>query len=71
MLHTATFTVTGMTCAHCESAVATELSELPGVTAVDVNLDTGLVTISSEAPLQEAMVVAAVDEAGYALKQQP
>jgi copper chaperone len=71
MLHTATFTVTGMTCAHCESAVATELSELPGVTAVDVNLDTGLVTISSEAPLQEAMVAAAVDEAGYALKQQP
>ena len=71
MLHTTTFTVTGMTCAHCESAVATELSELPGVTAVDVNLDTGLVTISSEAPLQEAMVAAAVDEAGYALKQQP
>ncbi len=35
MLHTSTYTVTGMTCAHCESAVATELSELPGVTAVD------------------------------------
>jgi len=29
MSHTSTYTVTGMTCAHCESAVATELSELP------------------------------------------
>jgi copper chaperone len=71
MLHTSTYTVTGMTCAHCESVVATELSELPGVTAVDVNLDTGVVTVSSDAPLQESMVAAAVDEAGYALAEDP
>ena len=67
MLHTVTFPVTGMTCEHCERAVATEISELPGVTAVDVNADTGLVTITSDAPLQEEMVAIAVDEAGYAL----
>ena len=67
MLHTSTYTVTGMTCAHCESAVATEVSELPGVTAVDVNADTGRLTITSDAPLQEEMVAIAVDEAGYAL----
>ncbi len=69
MLHTATFTVTGMTCAHCESAVATEISELPGVTAVDVNADTGLLTVTSDAPLAEEMVAIAVDEAGYALAE--
>ncbi len=71
MLHTSTYTVTGMTCAHGENAVATEFSELPGVTAVDVNLDTGVVTVSSDAPLQESMVAAAVDEAGYALADDP
>ena len=71
MLHTSTYTVNGMTCAHCESAVATELSELPGVTAVDVNLDTGVVTVSSDVPLQKSMVAAAVGEAGYALAEDP
>jgi len=38
---------------------------------VDVNLDTGVVTVSSDAPLQESMVAAAVDEAGYALAEDP
>jgi copper chaperone CopZ len=60
-----TYTVTGMTCDHCVRAVSHEVEKLPGVTAVDVDLSTGLVTIRSEEELDRAAVVAAVDEAGY------
>ena len=62
---TATYTVTGMTCGHCVSSVTEELSELAGVTAVDVVLDTGAVTVTSDQELERASVVAAVTEAGY------
>jgi copper chaperone CopZ len=62
-----TYTVTGMTCGHCESAVTGELQRLPGVRAVEVDLATGAVTVDSDAPLPLDAVRAAVDEAGYAL----
>lgn len=64
-------TVTGMTCGHCVAAVTEELSALPDVTAVDVDLHAGQdspVTITSSAPLNPAAVEAAVAEAGYALR---
>ena len=64
---TATYTVTGMTCGHCVSAVTTELSSIAGVTAVDVDLDTGRATVTSDEPLDRETVAAAVDEAGYQL----
>jgi copper chaperone len=65
-----TIDVTGMTCDHCVSAVSSELSTLPGVTAVEIDLHAGgitPVTISSESDLDPAAVAAAVDEAGYEL----
>lgn len=65
--HTATYTVTGMTCSHCVSAVDAELRLIPGVREVEVRLDGGVVTVVSDAPLERAAVVAAVDEAGYEL----
>jgi copper chaperone CopZ len=64
---TATYNVTGMTCGHCVQAVTTELSALPGVDGVRVDLGTGAVTVTSAAPLAEDDVRAAVDEAGYEL----
>jgi copper chaperone CopZ len=64
---TATYTVTGMTCGHCVNAVTTELSAIDGVTDVNVDLDTGRATVTSEAPLDHDVVVAAIDEAGYQL----
>lgn len=67
MSETATYTVSGMTCGHCVAAVTEELSKLPGVTAVDVELDGGFVTVESERPLDDGAVRAAVDEAGYEL----
>ena len=64
---TSTYTVTGMTCSHCVQAVTSELSGLPGVDTVQVDLGTGAVTVTSEAPLSADAVRAAVDEAGYEL----
>jgi len=62
-----TYTVTGMTCGHCVSAVTTELSRLPGVIDVQVDLATGGVLVDSAAELPVEDVRAAVDEAGYQL----
>ncbi|MEU3775150.1 heavy-metal-associated domain-containing protein [Streptomyces sp. NPDC032472] len=62
---TTVYRVTGMTCGHCEGAVTTELSALPGVTSVKAVAATGEVTVVSAAPLAEGDVRAAVDEAGY------
>ncbi|SDN71076.1 heavy-metal-associated domain-containing protein [Lentzea jiangxiensis] len=62
---TATYTVTGMTCGHCVSSVTEELGEVAGVTGVDVVLETGAVTVTSDRELARDEVVAAVTEAGY------
>lgn len=64
---TETYTVTGMTCGHCAASVTEEISELAGVENVDVVVETGAVTVTSNAPLDHAAVQAAVEEAGYAL----
>jgi copper chaperone len=64
---TSTYKVSGMTCGHCVAAVTTELERLDGVTAVAVDLDTGTATVTSDTPLDETAVAAAVDEAGYQL----
>lgn len=62
---TATFTATGMTCQHCVASVTKEVSELPHVTSVAVDLPTGKVTVDSDAPLSSEDVIAAIDKAGY------
>jgi copper chaperone CopZ len=67
MAVTSEYTVTGMTCAHCVQAVTTELSALAGVADVQVDLASGSVTVTSENPLTDDEVRAAVDEAGYEL----
>jgi copper chaperone CopZ len=61
-----TYTVTGMTCGHCVSAVTEEVGKVDGVAEVDVVLETGAVTVTGEGFTDE-QVAAAVDEAGYAL----
>jgi len=70
---THTYAVTGMTCGHCANAVTSELMELDEVTDVSVALipgGTSTVTVISEAPLDQARVAAALDEAGdYQLAQ--
>lgn len=62
------FRVRGMTCGHCVSSVTEEISEVPGVLSVDVDLVVGgdsVVTVESGAGVDEALIRAAVNEAGY------
>ncbi|UQU67493.1 cation transporter [Couchioplanes caeruleus] len=61
------YTVTGMTCSHCVNSVSSEIKQIPGVTDVQVDLSSGSVTVTSDQPLDEDAVAAAVDEAGYEL----
>ena len=66
-MSTTTYTVVGMTCAHCVHAVTTEVSALPGVDDVHVDLESGELSITSTGRIDEATVRAAIDEAGYEL----
>ena len=64
-MSTASYTVVGMTCGHCVSSVTEEVSQLPGVTDVDVDLASGGLTVTGDAEVDDAAVRAAVEEAGY------
>ena len=58
--------VPGMSCGHCKAAVTAEVSAVAGVSRVDVDLDTKLVTVHGTDVSRDA-VVAAIDEAGYSV----
>jgi copper chaperone len=60
---TSTYRVSGMTCEHCVRSVTEEVSEVPGVTAVEVDLAGGRLTVTGAA--DDDAVRAAVAEAGY------
>jgi copper ion binding protein len=62
-----TYTVSGMTCTHCVKSVTEEITAIDGVTDVAVDLSTGAVAVTSDRPLDEEQVRAAVEEAGYEL----
>jgi len=61
---TTTYTVQGMTCEHCVLSVREEVSEVGGVSAVDVELASGRLTVSGDG-VDDSGVRAAVAEAGY------
>ncbi len=63
---TTQYRVTGMTCAHCESAVRAGIAAVPGVHSVDVDLASGTVRVTAQA-VSVAAISAAVDDAGYQL----
>ncbi|ACP34024.1 MULTISPECIES: heavy-metal-associated domain-containing protein [Corynebacterium] len=65
-MSTTTYTVTGMTCGHCELSVKEEISEISGVTDVTADHTTGAVTVTGEG-FSDEQVAAAVAEAGYEL----
>ena len=64
---TSTYTVVGMTCGHCVASVREEVTEVPGVETVDVELESGRLTVTSREPLADDLIEAAVVEAGYRL----
>ena len=66
-MHTTSYLVTGMTCQHCVHAVTEEVSAVPGVDDVSVDLDSGQLTVISNDEVPFAAIASAVDEAGYAV----
>lgn len=66
-MSTATYTVTGMTCGHCVSSVTEEVSALPGIAEVHVDLQAGAVTVTGDAAQDVEAVRSAVEDAGYTL----
>ena len=54
-----------MTCGHCEMSIREEVSQIPGVDEIQVSAQTGKLVVSSTSALDDAAVLAAVDEAGY------
>jgi copper chaperone len=64
---TQVFTVAGMSCEHCVRSAAEEVSKLPGVRSVDVDLASGAVTVRADRVLSDSEMGKAVDEAGYEL----
>jgi copper chaperone len=66
-MSTTTVTVAGMSCRHCATSVREEITEIPGVRAVDVDLASGNVTIASDSVVETAAIKTAVEDAGYQL----
>ena len=65
------YLVTGMTCGHCVASVIEEVSLVPGVSAVTVDLVVGAtstVHVASETEPDRSDIRAAIDEAGYVLE---
>lgn len=65
--HAERITVEGMTCGHCVAAVTEELSRVPGVRSVHVDLDSGVAEVRAAAALDPAALAAAVQDAGYTM----
>ena len=66
-MSTTTVTVSGMSCGHCATSVREELTEIPGVRTVDVDLASGNVTIGSDTVVEADAIRIAVEDAGYQL----
>ena len=64
-MSTTDYAVRGMTCGHCASAVTEEVSKIENVEAVEIDLPTGGVTVTSDGPVDAEAFASAVDEAGY------
>lgn len=62
---TTEYQVTGMTCGHCEMSVREEVGQIPGVTDIAVSAQSGKLVVTADQPVDDAAVLAAVDEAGY------
>ena len=62
---TSEYLVTGMTCGHCEMSIRDEVGQIDAVADVEVSATTGKLVVTASEPIDDADVLAAVDEAGY------
>ena len=59
-----TFKVPTMSCGHCVSAITAEVTQVPGVVDVAINLDTKAVVVTGDG-LDDYAIRAAISEAGF------
>lgn len=64
-MSTQEYNVTGMTCGHCEASVREEVSEINGVSNIQVSASNNSLSFEADQPIDDATVLAAVEEAGY------
>lgn len=64
-MSTTEYQVSGMSCGHCEGSIRAEVSQIPGVTDIEVSAATGRLAVIADGQVDDAAVIAAVDEAGY------
>lgn len=63
-MSTLIYSVPDISCGHCRTAITREVAAIAGVESVEVDLDAKTVVVSGGS-LDEAAIVAAIDEAGY------
>ena len=64
------YRVNGMSCEHCVAAITGEVSGVPGVRDVAVDLAAETVTVTGD-QLDDAAIRDAIDEAGYTAAEEP
>ncbi len=62
---TSEYRVTGMTCGHCEMSIREEVGQIAGIADIEVSANAGKLLVTASEPVDDAAVLAAVDEAGY------
>lgn len=62
---TSEYRVTGMTCGHCEMSVREEVEQVAGVEGIQVSAQDGTLVVTGSADIDDASILAAVEEAGY------
>ncbi|WP_028400083.1 copper chaperone CopZ [Ectobacillus panaciterrae] len=66
---TITLNVQGMTCGHCKMAVTKALTEIEGVSNVEVHLQEGIVDVNyDEAKVNAEKLKEAIEDQGYDVK---
>jgi copper chaperone len=66
-----TYTVTGMTCSHCERSVTQAVNKVVGVSEVAVDVRGGRLTVTGDQTVASDAVISAVEEAGYSATRRP
>lgn len=57
--------VPDITCQHCVNSITQELSKIPGVRHIDINLEEKRVTVESDAAVTETQLRSGIENAGY------
>ncbi len=63
--------IEGMHCGGCAASVEKALKAAPGVRAVSVDLAGGSARVDADAGVDAALIVAAVEDAGYDARIEP